>query len=517
MLQPFIKSKTTNVLLNRHTLRMIQQVNFSYETRTQQYHNDKIDLTHQTLEIDSKEHIRRCSFYKDTDIWSFYKTLCPNVRTLGDALTEGLVVSKDGHCLGAFPSSDETKPLEWLSYSDVIERCHTIGSYLMTKLKLVPKKSKVLILSTNRAEAFIVEHACYMYGFIFVSLYTSYDSATIQSVLRRTQGDVLIVDNLERIKSFKEDLLTNDQIKDILVFDDGNKQDHEKVHSFSTVFTSMKNADLCPRPTIDPDDVATLVLTSGTTGQYLTNPITERTVYCILFVISGEPKIAMLSHENILATAKGYRIRLDRANVGKPITDRHCSFLPMQHIYERFVLINCLLQGTQLVFCPTPEKLLHYLAVVKPTQASVVPRVLNKVYDAAMNEISKSKLKQLIVHRALRKQTPVISYLAFRKIRKLFGNELKGMITGAAPTLPDVMHFFRVALDITIMEGYGQTETAGAGASTHLIDFSFGTMGSPVPTLEMKLIDVLGTDYRSANDQGEVCVRGPNVFKGNID
>jgi long-chain acyl-CoA synthetase len=225
----------------------------------------------------------------------------------------------------------------------------------------------------------------------------------------------------------------------------------------------------------------------------------------------------MLSHDNILATTKGYLIRLDRANVGKPITDRHCSFLPMQHIYERFVLINCLLRGTELVFCPSPEKLLHYLAVAKPTQASVVPHVLNKVYDGVMNEINKSKLKQLVVQRALRKETPVISYLAFRKIRKLFGNELKGMITGSAPTLPDVMHFFRVALDTTIMEGYGQTETAGAGASTHLTDFSFGTIGSPVPTLEIKLIDVPGTDYRSANNQGEVCMRGPNVFKGNIN
>jgi long-chain acyl-CoA synthetase len=89
------------------------------------------------------------------------------------------------------------------------------------------------------------------------------------------------------------------------------------------------------------------------------------------------------------------------------------------------------------------------------------------------------------------------------------------MITGAAPITPDVMHFFRIALNIPIMEGYGQTESAGAGTTTHPVDLSYGSIGSPMPTVEIKLIDVPGTNYRSAMNQGEVCIRGPNVFKGN--
>ncbi|CAF2476277.1 unnamed protein product [Rotaria sp. Silwood2] len=222
----------------------------------------------------------------------------------------------------------------------------------------------------------------------------------------------------------------------------------------------------------------------------------------------------MLSHENLLATAKGHLMRLDKANIKSPLTDRHCSFLPMAHIYERFILLQALLRGTQLVFCPAPEKLPNYLSIVKPSQASVVPRVLNKVYDAIMTEVSKSKIKKFLVQQALREQPSFLSHFAFRKVKNLFGNEVKVMITGAAPITPDVMHFFRIALNIPIMEGYGQTESAGAGTSTHPTDMSYGTIGSPVPVVEIKLIDVPGTTYRSEMNQGEVCIRGPSVFKG---
>jgi long-chain acyl-CoA synthetase len=222
----------------------------------------------------------------------------------------------------------------------------------------------------------------------------------------------------------------------------------------------------------------------------------------------------MISHENLLATAKGHLIRLDQANIKKPITDRHCSFLPMAHIYERFILLQGLLRGTQIVFCPTPEQLPNYLSMVKPTQASVVPRVLNKVYDAVMTEVNKSKIKQFLVQQALREKPSFLSHIAFRKVKNLFGDEVKAMITGAAPITPDVMHFFRIALNIPIMEGYGQTESTGAGATTHPVDTSYGTIGSPMPTTEIKLIDVPNTSYRSEMDQGEVCIRGPTVFKG---
>ncbi|CAF4671722.1 unnamed protein product, partial [Rotaria magnacalcarata] len=80
--------------------------------------------------------------------------------------------------------------------------------------------------------------------------------------------------------------------------------------------------------------------------------------------------------------------------------------------------------------------------------ASVVPRVLNKVYDAIIKDVNKSAIKKYLVQQALREQPPFLSHFVFRKVRALFGGKLQGIITASAPMRPDVMHFFRIALNI---------------------------------------------------------------------
>jgi long-chain acyl-CoA synthetase len=230
---------------------------------------------------------------------------------------------------------------------------------------------------------------------------------------------------------------------------------------------------------------------------------------------SGEPKIAMLSHTNILATVKGGMDRRDRAGRSTAITSRHCSFLPMAHVMERFILIGNFFNGIQVIFCPKPEKLFEYYPIVKPTTISMVPRVLNKVYDKVMAEAGKSKIKRFLITQALHNERPTLySRFIFRKVKDLFGGEATSMSVGSAPITPEVLHFFRIALDIPILQGYGQTESTAAGASTHITDMSGDTVGTPSPSVEIKLIDVPGTNYRSNNNQGEICIRGATVFKG---
>jgi long-chain acyl-CoA synthetase len=202
MLSSFFKLRTTSVLFIHRTFPFTQTKTLTYKTRIQRLYNDGIDLKQQSVEINPIERIRRCAFYKDVDLYSFYKAFCPNVRTLGDALHEGYIISKDGPCVGVFQSlpGDTTTSLKWFSYSKVMEQSRYIGSYLWKKTKLIPMQSKVAILSSNRPEYLFVEQACYQYGFIVISLYTTYDSVTILNVLRRTQVEVLVVDNLERIQ-----------------------------------------------------------------------------------------------------------------------------------------------------------------------------------------------------------------------------------------------------------------------------------------------------------------------------
>ena len=234
-----------------------------------------------------------------------------------------------------------------------------------------------------------------------------------------------------------------------------------------------------------------------------------------MILISGEPKLAMLSHNNILSTIKALIDRRERTNSKTTIDSRHCSFLPMAHLYERINLIYYFLCGSQIACCPIPERLFEYYAIIKPTTVSMVPRILNKVYDMIMTEVNKSRVKRFLITQALHFEKPsVFSKLIFRKVKNLFGGEVSIMITGSAPITREVLHFFRIALNAPIAEAYGQTESSAAGSVTHIMDLSCGKVGPPGPVTEIKLIDVPNTNYRSNNNQGEICIRGPAVFKG---
>ena len=239
----------------------------AYKSRIQRKHNDGIDLKNQTVEIDPVEHIRRCTFYKDIDIYSAYKSVYPTVQTVGDFFYHGYDSSKNGPCIAYLDPGKKTEVLQWISYGTALEKIRLIGSHLWTAGNLTPMKSTVAIISLNRPEYSFVEHACYMYGFIVLAMYTNYDPETIMSLIDKTQTEVLVVDSLERIAPFKEQLLKSSCLKEILVMDDVTSQENQKIKNIPSVLQSMQQADVRPRPPIDPESVATYILTSGTTGE----------------------------------------------------------------------------------------------------------------------------------------------------------------------------------------------------------------------------------------------------------
>ena len=484
----------------------------AYQSRFEPIINESFDLNNQTVEIDPTEHIRRSMLYANVDIFSYYKTICPNIHTLGDVFYRGYTISNNGPCLTTVDLSNKTAPTHWISYGTALERIRYVGSHMWTNAQLTPMQSKVAILSTNRAEYVFVEHACYMYGFTMIGLYTTCDANTIVSLLQRTKAEVLVVDNLNRIDSFKTELLQIAGLKEILVMDEIPTDENGKLQSIPSVLKTMQQADVRPLPKIDPDSIATLVLTSGTTGLV---KFYSLSILLLFIDLSGEPKLAMLSHENFLAVVKGSIERRTRVNLNPNSNYRHCSFLPPAHLYERINLLNCFTNGSQVAFCPIPERIFEYYPIIKPTTIGMVPRILNRVYDTIMTEVNKSKIKKFLITQALHYEKPsLFSRVLFRKVRDLFGGELMLMVTGSAPITPEVLHFFRIALGVPVFEGYGQTESTAAGAATHISDLSCGTVGTPGSIVEMKLIDVPHTNYRANNNQGEICIRGPSVFKG---
>ena len=239
----------------------------AYQSRLEPVVAEPIDLNKQTVEIDPVEHIRRGVQYADIDLFSYYKSVCPNVQTLGDIFCRGYADSNNGPCLTDVDLSNKTAPTNWISYGTALERIRYIGSHMWTKAKLTPMQSKVAILSSNRAEYVFVEHACYMYGFTVIGLYTTYDAKTILSLLQRTKTDVLVVDNLNRINSFKTELLRMEGLKEILVMDEIPTGENSKLQSIPSVLKTTQQADVRPIPKVDPESIATFILTSGTTGS----------------------------------------------------------------------------------------------------------------------------------------------------------------------------------------------------------------------------------------------------------
>jgi len=246
-----------------------------------------------------------------------------------------------------------------------------------------------------------------------------------------------------------------------------------------------------------PDDVASLIYTSGTTGT---------------------PKGVMLTHRNFISNSKSLDAVTDFNN-----TDTILSFLPLSHVLERMTTFSFLYKGASIAYAESIDTVAENLVEVRPTIMISVPRLFDKIYARVMDNIlTQSSLKRKIFFWAigvgkkcgakkLRKE-PIPRFLAarrrladklvFSKIIEKTGGRVKFFVSGGAPLSKDVAEFF-YALGITILEGYGLTETSPVLACNTFPHLRFGTVGRPVPGVEIKI----GPD-------GEILAKGSNVMKG---
>jgi long-chain acyl-CoA synthetase len=248
---------------------------------------------------------------------------------------------------------------------------------------------------------------------------------------------------------------------------------------------------------IAPDDVATIVYTSGTTGP---------------------PKGCMLTHANLLATMDAYERQLDLS--GEVVI---FLFLPLAHALARVTQFVALDVGGTLAFWSgDPRRLIDDLAETRPTHVPSVPRVFEKVHTRALakgedgGRVTKGLFDWALktgraarqaqrdggANPLLRAQHALADRLVLRKIRALFGDRIELALTGAAPIAQEVLEFFD-ACGVLVLEGYGMTETCAAATLNTAEEFRFGTVGRALP----------GTAVRIDQD-GEILLSGPNVFAG---
>ncbi|XP_067935181.1 long-chain-fatty-acid--CoA ligase 1-like [Watersipora subatra] len=436
-------------------------------------------------------------------------------KSLYDMFDEAVKKFGSRKCFG-WRSSVETGFDNWLTFSEVMARVTDIG-YGLRWLGLAPsQESLVGMFSKNRAEMVMTQFACYQHSMVMVPMYDTLGDEGIEHIVNQTKMQVVFCDGEDKVKHLvnwgKEKLPTISTVVYMNAITPETtaavlEQDW-KLFSFAEVEAAgEKNPvemNICK-----PEDLCIICYTSGTTGK---------------------PKGAMIEHRGINlivhCALSSFETQFSCGTDFFTEDETYLSYLPMAHAYEQAMLPGLLSRGFKIGFYSGDVKeLLNDIKYLRPTMFASVPRLLNKIYDKVMSTLGSSAVKNWLFQTALNKKeeyykrgiitkSTLWDKLVFKKIQDVLGGRVKGIITGAAPISPPVLRFLRLAFGAAVAEGYGQTESSAAMCFSLLGEYAVGEVGAPMACNHIKLMDVPEMNYYAAENIGEVCAKGENVFRG---
>uniref|UniRef100_A0AAQ4QSC3 Arachidonate--CoA ligase n=1 Tax=Gasterosteus aculeatus aculeatus TaxID=481459 RepID=A0AAQ4QSC3_GASAC len=423
------------------------------------------DLGQQSVEMPGGERARRSALNDSDEHMTYYYS---DARTIYEVFQRGLRVSNDGPCLG---SRKPNQPYEWQSYSEVSDRAQHVGSALLHRGHSHTGDKFIGIFSQNRPEWTISELACYTYSLVAVPLYDTLGTEAISYVIHRAAISTVICDVPEKAQMILDCVSENGR-------------------------TTLPLSALHPVPRV----IAQLRynISRKCLSFFLFSCIIMLTAF-----LSGNPKGGMLTHGNVIANTGFLKATK---------TDVLISFLPLAHMFERVVEGVVLIHGARIGYFQGDIRLLmDDLKTLQPTVFPVVPRLLNRMFDKVFSQANTPLKKWLLDFAFRRKEAELKSgvvrtdslwdKLIFKKVQTHHHR-------GSEPRPLDPTHssFF--------YEGYGQTECTAGCSMSMPGDWTAGHVGAPLPCNAIKLLDVPEMNYLAANGEGEVCVKGPNVFQG---
>uniref|UniRef100_A0A671WCN2 Arachidonate--CoA ligase n=1 Tax=Sparus aurata TaxID=8175 RepID=A0A671WCN2_SPAAU len=429
--------------------------------------------------------------------------------TMYEVFLRGLRVSNDGPCLG---SRKPNQPYEWQSYKEVLDRAEHIGSALLHRGHSHTGDKFIGIFSQNRPEWTISELACYTYSMVAVPLYDTLGTEAIGYIIDKAAIKTVICDVPEKAR---------------MILDCAS----EKGRTIKTILLmEVFDTDLVTRGQECGIDILSLNEFEVMTQLIKVVSILRKCSFLLLCIImitillSGNPKGAMLTHGNVISNTAAF-IRMTEGVLKPTSKDVLISFLPLAHMFERVVEGVVLIHGARIGYFQGDIRLLmDDLKALQPTVFPVVPRLLNRMFDKVFSQAN-TPLKRWLLDFAFRRKEAELKSgvvrkdsmwdkLIFKKVQASLGGRVRLMITGAAPVSPTILTFLRAALGCQFYEGYGQTECTAGCTMSMPGDWSAGHVGPPLPCNSVKLVDVAEMNYLAANGEGEVCVKGPNVFQG---
>lgn len=385
----------------------------------------------------------------------------------------------------------------WVATStqEYIDKANTISRALLRMG--VQKNDKIAIISsTNRTEWHIMDIGILQTGAQTVPIYPTITEEDYEFILNHSEATHCIVSDTVVYNKIKAAQPNVPLLKDVYSFDViagcKNWKDLLELGKDSSNQNEVENR----KNSVSPEDLATIIYTSGTTGK---------------------PKGVMLSHRNIVSNVldSAPRIPFEEG------ASRALSFLPICHIFERMVVYIYQYYSVSIYFAESIEKLTDNLKEVKPNVMTVVPRLLEKVYDKIYTKGTElTGIKKSLFFWALdlganykpygengwwyEKKLKIARKLIFSKWKEALGGELKIMVSGSAALQQRLTRVFAAA-GIPVMEGYGLTETSPVVAVNDMRNkgFRIGTVGKLIQNVNVKIAE-----------DGEILCKGPNIMMG---
>lgn len=358
----------------------------------------------------------------------------------------------------------------------------------------IAKGDAVTIFSSTRLEWGILDFALAAVGAVSVPIYDTDSAPQAQRIMNDSVVKLAFADNRERFDRLDSVKDHCPALKQILMIE-GNA-----LGALEGLGVTVSDEELHERvATVRTDDLATIVYTSGSTGN---------------------PKGAELTHKNFVSIT----ISASQA-LHEVVLDDHprlLLFLPLAHCFARFIQYASIASDDGVVgYLPDTKTLLPDLRSFEPTYLLGVPRVFEKVYNAASHKAGAGWKGRLFVKAAeaarvwSRKEQAGEQHtfaeiaerakyetLVYRTVRGALGPKIKYVACGGAPLSLDLAHFYN-GIGLPMIQGYGMTETAAPFAATRVTDNVIGTVGQPAPGSSIRI-----------SDEGELQVKGPNVFRG---
>ena len=360
---------------------------------------------------------------------------------------------------------------------------------------------KLVIFSENRPEWTITDFAVLCAGAVTVPIYTSLMPEQVKYIINDSDAKIVVCSNRTlwlKVEAVRHEL---PNVHHFVLIEEAGPQG---VVSLSEVMGRGKviaaaDPGLFEKRAlaVKPGDLASIIYTSGTTGV---------------------PKGVMLTHANFVANSKA----LD-AVTEFSVKDTILSFLPLSHVLERMTTFSWIYKGASIYHAESIETVAENLLEVRPTIMISVPRLFDKIYAKVMDNIlaaspvkrkiffwaigvgkkyGAKKIRHQPIPWGLSLQRKIAAKLVYGKIIEKTGGRVHFFVSGGAPLSADVAEFF-YAIGITILEGYGLTETSPVLACNTFEKMKFGAVGPPVPGVEIKIAP-----------DGEILAKGPNVMKG---